>query len=54
MNAPTFIIAAMIAAAVCAIIVKGIRNRKEGKTGCSCGCDGCAGASTCHPTKDGR
>lgn len=47
MNAPTIIIAAIIAVICIFIIVKGVINRKNGKSGCSCGCGGCAMADVC-------
>ena len=48
MNAPTIIIAALIAAIFVAIVVVRIRNRKKGKGGCSCGCSGCGMSDICH------
>ncbi len=47
MNIPTIIVTGVIASAVIAIIVKGIKNRKDGK--CSCGCSGCS--MNCHGKK---
>lgn len=43
------IIGVIIAAAVAAVIVKIVKNKKEGKTccGCSGGCD-CASKGKCH------
>ena len=42
---PTVIITSLIAAAVGAVIYKGIKNAKEGRHSCSCGgnCGGCRG-----------
>lgn len=53
MNWPTIIVAALVAAAVLAIVIRGIYNRKKGKHSCSCGgsCGGCAMSGTCHPKK---
>lgn len=48
MNIPTFIIAAVIAAAVVAVIVVGIRNKKNSK--CSCGGD-CSSCNACRSKK---
>ena len=45
MNAPTVIVALAVAAVFVAIVVRGIINRKKGKSSCGCGCDGCKG---CH------
>ncbi len=47
----TIVVAIIVAAIFTAIIVKGIINRKNGKGSCSCGCDGCANAGTCHGKK---
>ncbi|MBQ8605866.1 MAG: FeoB-associated Cys-rich membrane protein [Clostridia bacterium] len=39
----------IIAAVFVAIIAKGIINKKNGKTSCSCGgCSGCGMKGTCH------
>ncbi len=46
---PTIIIAAVIAAVFVFIVVRGIRNKKQHKGGCSCGCDACPGHAYCHP-----
>lgn len=51
MNAPTIIIAVIIAAIFIAIVVTGIRNKKNGKSSCSCGCGGCAMKESCHKNK---
>lgn len=47
---PTIIIASIIAAVFCTIIIKGIINKKNGKSSCSCGggCVGCAMKGACH------
>lgn len=49
MNAPTIIVASVVAAVFIAIVINEIRKRKSGKGGCSCGCGGCAMRDTCHP-----
>ncbi len=46
---PTIIVAAIVAAVFLAIVVTGIRNKKKGKSSCSCGCSGCGMKDTCHP-----
>lgn len=53
MNWPTIIVAALVVAAVLAIVICGIRNKKKGKHSCSCGgsCGGCAMSDTCHSKK---
>lgn len=32
-----------------AIVARLIKNKKEGKTSCGCGCSGCAMREQCHP-----
>lgn len=39
---PTIIGAVVVAALVIAIIIKGIIDKKKGKSSCSCGCQNCA------------
>ena len=51
-NLPTLIVLVVIIAICTAIVVKGIINRKRGKTSCSCGCGGCAMADVCHNNKN--
>ena len=47
---PTIIIGTIVGIVFFAIIIKGIINRKKGKSSCSCGggCKGCAMNRTCH------
>ena len=49
MNRPTFLIAAVIAVIFLAIVITGIRNKKAGKGGCSCGgnCGSCGAGCHC-------
>lgn len=49
---PTIIGAGVVALVVGFIVVRGIINKKNGKSGCSCGCAGCANREFCHPTKE--
>ena len=51
MNASTIIVAVLIGLICVAIVAKGIINRKNGKSSCSCGCGGCAMADMCHKKK---
>ena len=44
----TIVIASLVAAACVAVAVKGIINRKKGKTSCSCGCSCKACGMNCH------
>ena len=48
MNLQTFLLAAVVFAAVATIVASEIRKRKKG--GCS-GCSGCSGACGCHGKK---
>lgn len=48
MNLSSVIVALLISVICVAIIVKGVINRKNGKSSCSCGCGGCAMADVCH------
>lgn len=49
-NYITVIICAVLALAVAAVIVSAIRNKKKGKSACSCGsgCTGCPFSAKCH------
>lgn len=45
----SYVILGVIVAVFLAIVIKGILNKKKGKSSCSCGCSGCAMKDTCHP-----
>lgn len=53
MNLPTLIVAAIIAVVFFLIVGKGIRDKKNGKSACSCGgsCGGCNMNGVCHSHK---
>ncbi len=51
MNWQTVVVALIVAAIFISIIVKGIINRKNGKSSCSCGCENCGMKDSCHSTK---
>lgn len=51
MNWQTLVVLAIVVAIFAAIVVKGIKNKKEGKSSCSCGCSGCANKDYCHKEK---
>ncbi|MBQ6381896.1 MAG: FeoB-associated Cys-rich membrane protein [Clostridia bacterium] len=51
-NIGTIVVAAIVAAAVILVLVKFIKDKKAGKSSCSCGCQGCPNADYCH-RKDG-
>jgi len=48
----TFIIATILAVIVIAIIMKLIRDKKNGKTNCGCGCGSCPNSGLCHKTEN--
>lgn len=50
-NIGTIFIGAILAAAVAAVIVHMVRNKKKGRSSCGCGCSGCAMNGSCHPKK---
>ncbi len=50
-NAGTIIVCAIVAVLFIAVAIKLIRDKKQGKTSCSCGCSGCAMRDSCHPKK---
>ena len=47
-NLGTIIISLVLVGIVTAIIVKMVKNKKQGKTSCGCGCQDCAMNKTCH------
>ncbi len=51
-NLSTIIITLIIAVIFFSIIVKGIKNRKNGKHSCGCGCNGCAASEFCHKKEE--
>ncbi len=52
MNASTGIVLALVIAAFVAVVVKWIRDKRQGKSSCSCGCGGCALKDSCHAPKE--
>ncbi len=50
-NMATVIIAAALIAAVAGILVKMIRDKRQGKSSCGCGCSSCAMKGSCHKTR---
>lgn len=48
-NIATIIICALLFAAVSAIAVSMVKNKKKGKSYCGCGCEGCPNRGFCHP-----
>ena len=50
-NAGTIVVLAVLIAVLTAIAVKFIRDKKNGKGLCSCGCSECASRDICHAQK---
>ena len=52
-NISTIVVLLVVVTVVAVISAGIIRNRKKGKTSCSCGtsCGGCSGAEICHGTQ---
>lgn len=46
-NFSTVVVGLIVAGIVAAIIIKMFRDRKKGRTGCSCGCENCPRSSAC-------
>ncbi len=47
-NAVTIIICALLIAAVTAIIIKLVSDKKKGRSSCGCNCGSCPMAGACH------
>lgn len=47
-NLSTIIITASLAGVVALIIIKMVRDKKKGKSGCGSCCSGCPSSSFCH------
>ena len=45
---PTVLICAGLVAIVALVIAYLIKNKREGKSSCGCGCSGCAMRDKCH------
>ncbi len=46
-NLASIIVGAVVFTIVAAVVIKMIRDRKNKKNSCGCGCSGCAGAGKC-------
>jgi hypothetical protein len=46
-NIGTIAVGLVVAAIVAAIIIKTVRDKRRGKSSCSCGCSGCGAAADC-------
>ena len=55
-NIGTIAVCAVLALIITGIIIYLIRNKKQGKNACNCGCgcSGCAMKDTCHPNTDNK
>ena len=51
-NAATIIISVILTILVIAVVVKLIRDKRNGKSSCSCGCSNCAMQGNCHQKKN--
>ena len=47
-NAGTIVILLVLAAVVTLIVRKMLRDRKQGRTSCGCGCEHCTMSGRCH------
>ena len=47
----TWVVLGVIAVIFASVIIKGIINKKKGKSSCSCDCSGCAMKDACHKNK---
>ena len=47
-NAATMVVCLLLLAAVAAVIVHMVKNRKAGKTSCGCNCGGCPMKNGCE------
>jgi len=50
-NVGTIAVGALLIVIFGAIVMKLIKNKKEGKSSCGCGCSDCAMRGQCHPAK---
>ncbi len=48
-NLATLLVGLVVFGAFAAVILRALRNKKAGKSGCSCGCESCPGHDLCHP-----
>ncbi|MCE5235407.1 MAG: FeoB-associated Cys-rich membrane protein [Clostridiaceae bacterium] len=47
-NWGSLLVGLAVAAIVAAVAIKMIRDKKNHKSGCACGCEGCPRAEICH------
>ena len=53
-NKATLIVSALLLVVVGLVIFKMVKDKKNGKTGCGCGCSGCAMADICHQKSENK
>lgn len=46
-NLGTILVLILLTAIVAAVVIKMIKDKRSGKSGCSCGCEVCAMAQSC-------
>ena len=51
-NLATVIILAILVFVVALIVINLIKNKKQGKTSCGCGCTSCPMSGSCHKQKN--
>ncbi|MBE6624578.1 MAG: FeoB-associated Cys-rich membrane protein [Ruminococcaceae bacterium] len=47
-NIGTIAVSLLLLGIVCAIIIRSVRNKRQGKTSCGCGCSSCAMSCLCQ------
>ncbi len=50
-NWQTLVVGGILFLMVALVIVKLVRDKRRGKSSCSCGCESCANAEFCHGRK---
>ena len=50
-NAGTLVVGLLVTCLIAGLLWKQIRDKKQGKSSCSCGCEGCALKDKCHPNQ---
>lgn len=50
-NFATIIICVILLSVVAAVIGKMVRNKRNGRSSCGCGCADCPMSGSCHPKK---
>ena len=50
-NAGTLVVGLLVAGIAVGLVCKLVRDKRQGKSSCGCGCEGCALKDKCHPDK---